>query len=150
MDIQIKSLNGSLTICSDHNSSGTYGEEIIKFMGHDTASSRITKITGALNVTDDITAFYSSDKRYKENLKKISSPNEKIKKINGYEFDWNDKHNIYKGQHDVGVIAQEIEEVLPEVVTTRDNGYKAVRYEKIIPLLIECIKEQQKQIYNYY
>jgi hypothetical protein len=46
----------------------------------------------------------------------------------------------------VGVIAQEIEEVLPEVVTTRDNGYKAVKYEKIVPLLIEAIKEQSKQI----
>ena len=46
----------------------------------------------------------------------------------------------------MGVIAQEIEEVLPEIVVTRENGYKAVRYEKIIPLLIETIKEQQKQI----
>ena len=49
--------------------------------------------------------------------------------------------------HDpVGVIAQEIEEVLPEVVTTRDTGYKAVKYEKIVPLLIEAIKDQQQQI----
>ena len=46
----------------------------------------------------------------------------------------------------MGVIAQEIEEVLPEIVVTRENGYKAVRYEKIVPLLIETIKEQQKQI----
>ena len=46
----------------------------------------------------------------------------------------------------MGVIAQEIEEVLPEIVVTRDNGYKAVRYEKMVPLLIETIKEQQKQI----
>ena len=44
------------------------------------------------------------------------------------------------------MIAQEVEEVLPEVTTTRDNGYKAVRYEKIVPLLIECIKDQQSQI----
>ena len=50
--------------------------------------------------------------------------------------------------HDIGVIAQEIEEVLPEVVVTRENGYKAVRYEKIVPLLIETTKEQQKQINN--
>jgi hypothetical protein len=47
---------------------------------------------------------------------------------------------------DIGVIAQEIEAVLPEIVTTRDNGYKAVKYEKMIALLIECVKEQQKQI----
>ena len=50
--------------------------------------------------------------------------------------------------HDVGVIAQEIEAILPEIVTTRDNGYKAVKYERIVALLIECIKEQQKQITN--
>jgi len=46
----------------------------------------------------------------------------------------------------VGVVAQEVEQVLPEVVKTRDNGDKAVNYEKMIPLLIECIKDQQKQI----
>ena len=46
----------------------------------------------------------------------------------------------------LGVIAQEIEEVLPEVTTTRDNGYKAVKYEKIVPLLIECMKAQQTHI----
>ena len=48
--------------------------------------------------------------------------------------------------HDIGIIAQEIEEVLPEVVTTRDTGFKAVKYEKIVALLIEAIKEQQVQI----
>ena len=48
--------------------------------------------------------------------------------------------------HDIGVIAQEIQEVLPEVVTRRENGYFAVKYEKIVALLIECIKDQQIQI----
>jgi hypothetical protein len=47
---------------------------------------------------------------------------------------------------DIGVIAQEIEEILPEVVTTRDTGFKAVKYDKIVALLIEAIKEQQIQI----
>ena len=47
---------------------------------------------------------------------------------------------------DIGVIAQEVEEVLPEVTITRENGYKAVRYEKMVPFLISCIKAQQKQI----
>ena len=73
-------------------------------------------------------------------------------KISGVSFDWKElteeeKKTIHGNQgHDVGVIAQEIEEVLPEVVTTRDSGYKAVKYEKIVPLLIEAIKEQQVQI----
>ena len=72
---------------------------------------------------------------------------EKIQKINGYTFEWieNDKVHINSG-NDIGVIAQEVEEVLPEIVSTRDNGYKAVKYEKLTPFLISCIKEQQTQI----
>jgi hypothetical protein len=93
----------------------------------------------------DIIAFASSDKRLKDNITPISNPIKKIQKIGGYEFDWNDKQDTYEG-HDIGVIAQEIEEVLPELVTTRDNGYKAVKYDKIVALLIEAIKDQQKQI----
>ncbi len=46
----------------------------------------------------------------------------------------------------MGVIAQEVEEVIPEIVQTRDNGYKAVKYEKIVPLLVEAIKELQAEI----
>jgi trimeric autotransporter adhesin len=98
-----------------------------------------------LNVVGDVVAYYSSDKRLKDNIIQISNPIEKIKSIGGYEFDWNDNQSTYEG-HDIGVIAQEIEEVLPELVTTRNTGYKAVKYEKIIALLIEGIKEQQKQI----
>ena len=75
-------------------------------------------------------------------------------KIRGVEFDWTTdciksrggEDGYFVRKHDIGVIAQEIEAVLPEIVATRDNGYKAVRYEKIVPLLIEAIKEQQKQI----
>ena len=48
--------------------------------------------------------------------------------------------------HDIGVIAQEIEEVLPEIVATRDNGYKAVYYEKLVPLLIEAVKELKAEV----
>jgi len=100
----------------------------------------------------DVVAFYSSDERLKENVIPIGNSIEKVKQIRGVEFDWipkkdSDGSDIHRHEgHDVGVIAQEIEKVLPEVVETRDNGYKAVKYEKIVPLLIESIKEQQKQI----
>ena len=104
-------------------------------------SNNIFAVSGSITATGDITAYLGSDIRYKENLKKISEPNEKIKRISGYEFDWNEKHEIHKNTHDVGVIAQEIEEILPEIVTERDDGYKAVRYEKIVPLLIESNKD---------
>ena len=98
-------------------------------------------IAKTLNVGEDVVAFASSDERYKDNVTPIENPNEKLKQIGGYTFDWNDKHEIFKGQHDVGVIAQEIEKVLPEIVETRESGYKAVKYEKIVALLIESNKE---------
>ena len=104
-------------------------------------------IAGALTVTGDITAYYSSDKRLKTNIDAIESPLTKLSKISGYTFDWREEHGVHTNKgRDIGVIAQEIEEVLPEIVVERDNGYKAVRYEKIVALLIECIKEQQVQI----
>ena len=81
----------------------------------------------------------------KDNLTPIANATEKISKLSGYEFDWNDKQKDFEG-HDVGVVAQEVEEVLPEVVTTRKDGYKAVKYEKIVALLIEGMKEQQAEI----
>jgi hypothetical protein len=109
-------------------------------------NTAIFDVTGNIRASQDITAYYSSDRRFKDNLKRISEPNEKIKKINGYEFDWNDKHELYKNIHDVGVVAQEIEEVLPEVVLEREDGYKAVKYEKIIALLIESNKDLLRRV----
>lgn len=112
-----------------------------KLTVEDTSAS----LTVPLSSTNDIIAYASSDERLKENITPISKPLDKLKQIGGYEFDWNDKQNVHEG-HDVGVIAQEIEAILPELVQTRDSGYKAVSYEKLVALLIEAVKEQQSQI----
>lgn len=99
---------------------------------------------GGAYFTGDVVSFALSDKKFKDNVSIIPNALEKILKIRGVSFDWNDQQKVYSGK-DVGVIAQEIEEVLPEVVETRKTG-KAVKYEKIVPLLIEGIKDQQSQI----
>ena len=104
------------------------------------------KVTGDVGATGDIVAYISSDKRLKDNIQPIEGALDKVSKISGNTFDWNEeKQNIYKGK-DYGVIAQEIQEVMPELVDTRDNGYLAVKYDKIVPLLIESIKELKKEI----
>lgn len=106
-----------------------------------------TSTAGLIRATNDVVAFYSSDKRLKDNIETIKSPLEKLDKINGVEFDWIPKEGIHENEgHDIGVIAQEVEKVIPEIVQTRDNGYKAVKYEKIVPLLIESIKELKAEI----
>jgi len=98
--------------------------------------------TNNIYASGDVVAYFSSDRRLKNNILKIQSPLEKISKINGVTFNWNENQNTYPvGKSDVGVIAQEVEEVLPELIETRDTGYLAVKYEKLTPLLIEAIKE---------
>jgi len=99
---------------------------------------------GNLSASGDITAYSGSDERLKDNITPIPDSLDKVLSISGNTFDWNEKSE--KEGNDVGVVAQEILEVLPEAVITRDNGYLAVRYEKIIPLLIEAIKDQQNII----
>ncbi len=132
--------------------------------GGATASAKMElgATNGTLRVTGDLVA-YASDKRLKTNVKNISNPIEKIKQINGVEYDWVDdikeKYDFHpNSMHEVGVLAQEIEKVLPEAVLTapmnapykektgEDHNFLTVKYERIVPLLIEAIKEQQKQI----
>jgi len=103
-------------------------------------------VTGTIQATGDVVAYASSDERLKDQIKPIETPLEKINSIGGYSFVWNtEKQNIYNGK-DYGVIAQEIEEILPELVNTRENGYKAVKYDKLVSLLIEGIKELSKEV----
>ena len=97
-------------------------------------------------VKGDIVAFYSSDERLKTNIKPIDDPLAKVISIGGYTFDWTEESD--KEGSSTGVIAQEIEKLgLPDLVTTRKKtGYKAVDYEKLVPLLIEAIKELNNKV----
>ena len=106
------------------------------------------KVTGQIYATDNITAYYSSDITLKNNIRPIESAIFKVRQINGVEFDWNEKSSQIQQEqgHDIGLIAQEVEKVLPEIVITRENGIKAIQYEKVVPLLVEAIKEQQTMI----
>jgi len=93
--------------------------------------------TGALTATD---INSSSDISLKENVKSIDNSLEKVLQLNGVEFNWKDTN-----QPSLGVIAQEVENVLPQLVR-ETNGIKAVNYNGLIGVLIEAVKEQQKQI----
>ena len=101
---------------------------------------------GNLNVTGDIAAFFTpSDKNLKDNISPIKKALDKVKSISGNTFDWKEESD--NEGLDTGVIAQEIESLgLPGIVRTKDNGYKSVQYHKIIPLLIEAIKELSAKV----
>ncbi len=107
-------------------------------------------VTGAIRATGDVTAFYSSDKNLKENISNIENSLDKVSKLNGVYYNWTkeaqEKHSHFGEEKEVGVIAQDVEAVLPEIVATREDGTKAVRYERLCAVLIESIKELKKEI----
>lgn len=99
--------------------------------------------TTCISTEGDIIAFSTSDKELKNNLIPIDS-SKILSKINGYEYDWNDKTD--KEGHSYGVLAQEVQEVMPEAVRVNSNNYLAVDYEKLIPVLIQEVKSLNNRI----
>ena len=147
----------SLTIDGDASGTAT-----ISNLANTTLTLDISSILGSLNVgggistsdlsmtgsitngvdatfTGDVNAANfntTSDIALKDNVELIESPLDKLLQLSGYTFDW--KNN---GKSSVGVMAQEVEKVLPQIVSTDNNGVKRVSYDALIPLLIEAIKE---------
>lgn len=118
-------------------------------------------LTGALTSSGDITAF-ASDKRLKTNVEIIEEPLKKIKTLSGFTYDWSMEQCMKAGftpkdLRQIGVFAQDVQSVIPEAVkpapfdqedgkSKSGNNYLTVQYDKIVPLLIEGIKTQDKKI----
>ena len=126
------------------------------------AADRVTmNASGALTCTGDITAL-SSDKRLKTNIEIIEDPLEKVKALSGFTYDWSiDQCNkvgfMPPKERQIGVFAQDVQSVIPEAVkpapfdhvdgkSKSGDNYLTVQYDKIVPLLIECIKTQETKI----
>ncbi len=105
-----------------------------------------------LDVNGDIgcvTLHESSDARLKADVSQLTGVLDKIEQIRGVSFKWNDQARVVgaiPGEKQIGVIAQELETVFPELVSSSENGYKSVDYAKLTAVLIEAVKEQQKSI----
>ena len=149
-------INGNLGMGGDVNALFYTG----KFFKVQVGGNGISSV-GAITCEGDITAF-SSDRRLKENFRPITDAVSKVVSLNGVIYNWNALANELAGYDRnveiVGLIAQELEAVLPQAVKpapfdTDENGnsksgenYKTIQYEKVVPLLVEAIKEQQATI----
>ena len=146
-DIIVSGGSDAICMIANHNSVSNLSR--IGINCHNNANSASLQVAefnvGASNAVEfkcfgDITAFASSDKRLKDNITPIPNALSKVLSISGNTFDWNEA-SPYEGKADTGVIAQEIEKLdLPGVTTIRDDGTHAVKYENLVPLLIEAIK----------
>jgi len=144
---EIDTTTGNLTI--DSAGGTTTINDTLSVSGSSTFNSNVA-ISGALTVTGDITAFYSaSDSNLKENIVPIKDALDKVNSISGNTFTWKASEDLKRmlvSSDDTGVIAQEIEALgLPGMVQERD-GHMSVQYHKIIPILIEAIKELSEKV----
>ena len=118
-------------------------------MGTDSSTTQ-----GEIRATNDITAFFSSDARLKENVCYIDEALDKVAQIQGVEFDWTEDYMERRGgedgmfvrKHDVGLIAQDVEKVLPEVVANREDGFKAIKYDRVVALLVNAVHELTNKV----
>jgi hypothetical protein len=110
--------------------------------------------TTKLYVNGDITANSvsgTSDSRFKTNIRPVTNALDKVKALQGVYFNWNQKtfpEKEFGAQDELGFIAQEVEKIVPEIVVKEKTKeeYRSVKYDKLVALLVEAIKEQQKQI----
>ena len=107
-------------------------------LGNTTTKWDTAHFSGTVNAANFNT---TSDATLKTNVETLTGSLDAVKAMRGVSFDW-----IENGNSEVGVIAQEVEEVIPDVVSTNDQGIKSVKYGNLVGVLIEAIKEQQAQI----
>ena len=133
------SLTTSGNVSGSAASTGSFGHLVIAKDAH---------IGEDLLADGDVVAYNSSDMRLKNNLQVIGGALDKIDGINGYEFDWNEQSPEWARErgHDVGVVAQEIQKIHPEIVEERKNGYLGVDYKRLVPLLIQSVKELRDEV----
>jgi hypothetical protein len=137
-------INGTDTIDASRNTD-------IRSLGVGTTASGTA---GEIRATNCITSYYSSDARLKENITNIPNAMDKLLQLNGVEYDWKDSYiqqhggedGYFMRKHDIGLIAQEVEAVLPEIVAENDEGFKAIKYERVVALLVEAVKELNKEV----
>jgi hypothetical protein len=102
-------------------------------------------VSGNISATGDVVAFVTSDSRLKNDQTPISGSLQKISTLDPIEFNWSEQQDTYVG-HDIGLIAQQVQSIAPEIVTERPDGYLAMKYDKMVPLLVGAIQDQQKII----
>lgn len=109
---------------------------------------------GTIKASDNIFAYATSDRKHKTDITTLTDALTKVQNLSGVEFNWTEEYlNSHGGadgfflqKHDVGVIAQEVQQVLPEAVRTRANGDLAVDYQRLVPLLIEAVKQLTAEV----
>ena len=139
------------TTATTANGLNTSNNYQVNSVGVGTAASATT---GEIRATNNITAYYSSDRKFKENIQEIPNALEKVDAIGGKLYDWTDEYiqdhggedGYFVQKADFGVIAQDVQSVFPIATRTRPDGSLAVDYEKLCALAFAAIKELKSEV----
>ena len=146
-NISYNSTTGVITNGITNNNQLTNGAGYTTYTSNQATNTTSNVTFASVSATGDVVAYSASDRRLKDNVQNIEFALEKVTKLNGVTWDWNDNADeLQKSLPNVGVIAQEVEAVLPQLIQHRDTGYMAVDYAKLTGLLIEAVKDLHKQV----
>jgi len=165
-NIATAALTGAFTKAINIGTGGTTSSTTTINMGSATNGSTIIRgslavgsvsastTDGAIFASNNVTAFATSDNKFKENVRDIPNALEKVKIIGGKLFDWTTQyiesmggeHSYFMRKSDAGVIAQDVEKAMPELVRTRSDGSLAVDYPKLVALAFAAIKELSDKV----
>jgi hypothetical protein len=148
------SVGGALAFCTNNGSSSYAERARISAAGGFSVGTTADPGIGAIYATGNITAFFSSDIKFKENVRDIPNALATVNAIGGKLFDWTDDYIESKGgadgyfvqKADFGVVAQDVQKVFPIAVRTRDDGSLAVDYEKLGALAFAALVELTKRV----
>ena len=139
-----------VTLAAERDTSANYrGEFSVHIRQSDSSHPKRLKLdyNGNLTVSGDVIAYGSpSDKRLKQNIKPIHNALDTVQKLQGVTFDWKESKSLLDIKNDIGFIAQDVKEVLPELVRENEDGQMSLRDKGIVPVLVEAIKELKAEI----
>ena len=140
---------GDLNIEGDAEGGGSgYFQNNLTVGTNETITTHPLYVDGDIAATGNIIAYVSSDERLKANITPLEDSLEKVKKLTPIDFSWKNRDTGWgtESPADIGLIAQEVEKDFPSLVGKMGDGYKGIRYDRMVPVLIDCIKTQDKKI----
>lgn len=147
----INSKNGTINAGTGVISGGNINCRAINTQGSSINTNGGDVLCFRLFATNDVIAFSTSDARLKENITPLGNSLSKIDNIDAYTFTWvpsTTNVSVPRAGKDIGLIAQEVNTILPEVVNLNSDGYYGVDYTRVIPYLVSCIKELKAEVNN--
>ena len=142
-------INGDLAVSGSTQSGGTgYFTNNLTVGDIEANTSYPMYVVGDIAATGNIIAYVSSDERLKTHINPLENSLEKLKRLSAVDFLWKDRSKGWGMNHptDIGLLAQEVEKEFPSLVGKMDDGYKGIRYDRLVPVLVDSIQTQDKKI----